>query len=330
MPLSRPLDESVVVITGASGGIGAATALALAARGTRLVLAARREPALAEIAARCATAGGRALTVPTDVTDPTAVAALADGAVSEFGRIDGWVNNASVAVYGPLHELPLDEVRRVIEVNVLGYVYGAQAAVTHMRRDGGVLVNVASVLGKVTTPYMAPYTMAKHAVRAMSASLRQDLRAEGVRGISVSTVLPASIDTPFYRNAANHTGRVVGPLPPVYQPSVVARVIVRSLEHPRREAFAGSIGHVLAAQWGLAPGLTERLLAWYGRTALKDGAAQDGAGTLFEPSNRPASVSGGWGGRGGLVSGLGLVAGAGAGLVAAAVTVNRLTRRRTG
>src|SRR5690349_9529059 len=151
MPLRRPLAGSVVVVTGASGGIGAATALALAEKGAAVVLAARRAGALRAVADRCVAAGkaagGRALAVPTDVTDPAAVTALAHAATGEFGRLDAWVNNAGVGLYARLADVPLDELRRVVDVNLLGYLYGVRAALPELRAaGGGVIVNVASVL----------------------------------------------------------------------------------------------------------------------------------------------------------------------------------------
>jgi NAD(P)-dependent dehydrogenase (short-subunit alcohol dehydrogenase family) len=296
MPLRRPLSESVVVVTGASGGIGAATSLALAAQGSTVVLAARREDALREVAGRCADAGGRAVVVPTDVSDPAAVAALAAAARAQEGRIDAWVNNAGVGLYAGLADAPLDEVRRVLDVNLLGYLYGVQAALPGLRAaGGGVIVNVASVLSEVTVPFMGAYNLTKHAVRGMSDTLRQELVGDDV---SVCSVLPASIDTPFYRNAGNRSGREVRPMPPVYPPRTVARTIVRVLRKPRREAYAGPLGHALAVQMRLTPAPVERVLAWYGRrAALTATPAAPTPGNLFEPGGWPAEVDGGYHGR---------------------------------
>jgi NAD(P)-dependent dehydrogenase (short-subunit alcohol dehydrogenase family) len=296
MPLRRPLARSVVVVTGASGGIGAATALALAAEGTAVVLAARRPDALRTVADRCVAAGGRALAVPTDVTDPAAVTALAAAARDRFGRIDAWVNNAGVGLYAALADAQLDEVRRVLDVNLLGYLYGVQAALPELRAaGGGVIVNVASVLSDVTVPFMGAYNITKHAVRGLSDTLRQELADQP---ISVCTVLPASIDTPFYRNAANRSGREIRPMPPVYPPETVARTVVRVLRRPRREAYAGGLGHALAVQWRLAPVPVERVLAWYGRrAALTATPAAPTPGNLFEPGGRPGDVDGGFHGR---------------------------------
>lgn len=296
MPLRRPLSESVVVVTGASGGIGAATSLALAAEGATVVLAARRADALRAVAARCEEAGGRALAVPTDVTDPAAVTALAAAATSGYGRIDAWVNNAGVGLYAGLADAPVDEVRKVLDVNVLGYLYGVQAALPGLRAaGGGVIVNVASVLSDITVPFMGAYNLTKHAVRGLSDTLRQELVQDEV---SVCTVLPASIDTPFYRNAGNRSGREVRPMPPVYPPETVARAIVKTLRRPRRERYAGLLGHALAVQWKVTPSPVERVLAWYGRrAALTSTPTAPTTGNLFEPGGWPGAVDGGYHGR---------------------------------
>jgi NAD(P)-dependent dehydrogenase (short-subunit alcohol dehydrogenase family) len=296
MPLRRPLSESVVVVTGASGGIGAAIALELAARGTAVVLAARNGDALAGIAARCVARGGYALAVPTDVTDPQAVRALAEAAQARFGGIDAWVNNASVGLYAELSQAPMDEVRRAVEVNVFGYLHGIQAALPMLSQaGGGVIVNIASVLSDVNTPYMGAYTMSKHAVRALSDTVRQETAGGPV---SVCTVLPASIDTPFYRHAGNRCGYAARPLPPVYPPETVARTVVRLLDRPRREAYAGPLGHLLAVQRRLTPALVDRALGWYGRrAALTATPAAPTPGNLFQTGGEPPAIDGGFGGR---------------------------------
>jgi short-subunit dehydrogenase len=296
MPLCRPLSESVIVVTGASGGIGAAVAHALAERGTSVVLAARRADALTEIAAQCGARGGAALPVPTDVSDARAVEALAATATARFGRIDAWINNAAVALYADLADAPLDEVRRTIEVNLFGYLHGIRAALPRLSAaGGGVIVNVASVLSAVTTPYMGAYNLSKHAVRALSDTVRQELPD---RSVSVCTVLPASIDTPLYRHAGNRTGYTVRPLPPVYPPEVVAQAVVRLLRSPRREAYAGRLGHLLALQQRLTPALVERVMAGYGRRAAVAAIpAVPTPGNLFTPGGEPPAVEGGYHGR---------------------------------
>jgi NAD(P)-dependent dehydrogenase (short-subunit alcohol dehydrogenase family) len=320
VPLRRALSDSVVVLTGASSGIGAATAEALAARGAAVVLAARRVGALHRVAGRC---GGRTLVVPTDVSDPGAVEALARAAETRFGRIDAWINNASVGVYAPLADAPVDDVRRAIEVNLLGYLYGVQAALPRLRADGGVIVNVASVLAATTVPWMGAYNMSKHAVRALSDTLRQEL-TDG--SVSVCTVLPASIDTPFYRHAANRTGRAVQPIPPVYPAGVVARTIVSVLRRPRREAYAGRLGHVLAVQQRLLPGATEWVMARYARrVALGSAPAPPTDGNLFVAGTDPAAIDGGFHGRRRALVRAVVAAGFGVGLAGAVAARRRMT-----
>ncbi|RKN39927.1 SDR family oxidoreductase [Micromonospora endolithica] len=298
MPLTRSLTDAVVVVTGASSGIGTATAYALARRGTAVVLAARSEPALHEVAQRCRELGGRALVVPTDVTDPTAVERLADRAVAEFGRIDAWVNNAAVSAVGLFDEIPVAEFRRVLEVNLLGTAYGTRAALPHLgAAGGGVVVNNASVLAEVAMPYQSAYNATKHGIRGLSDTVRQELRLTGRGAVSICTVLPATIDTPFFRHAANHTGRELVPPPPVYPPEVVARTIVRLLRRPRREAYAGGAARLIGLQWRVAPAVAERVLGWYvHRTQFGPAARADATGNVFHP-DAAAEPDGGWHGR---------------------------------
>ncbi|MER7269735.1 SDR family oxidoreductase [Micromonospora sp. WMMD712] len=298
MPLTRTLDDAVVVLTGASSGIGAATAYALARRGAAVALAARSEDALERVAARCRELGGQALAVPTDVTDPVAVEILAARTAEEFGRIDAWVNNAAVSAVGLFDEIPVREFRRVLEVNLLGVVHGMRAALPYLAAaGGGVLVNNASVLAEVAMPYQSAYNATKHGIRGLADTVRQELRLTGRGNVSVCTVLPASIDTPFFRHAANHTGRELVPPPPVYPPELVAETVVRLLRRPRREAYAGGAARLLGAQWRLAPALAERVLGWYvHRTQFGPARRPDSAGNVFA-ADATARRDGGWHGR---------------------------------
>ncbi|GIJ78260.1 Short-chain dehydrogenase [Micromonospora phaseoli] len=298
MPLARRLADATVVITGASSGIGTATAYALARRGSTVVLAARTEPALREVARHCRELGGRTLVVPTDVTDPAAVHRLAATAAAEFGRIDAWINNAAVGTVGLFDEIPLAELRRVLEVNLLGTAHGMRAALPHLgAAGGGVLVNNASVLAEVAMPYQSAYNAAKHGIRGLADTVRQELRITGRSAISVCTVLPATIDTPFFRHAANHSGRQLVPPPPLYPPEVVAETIVRLLYRPRREAYAGGAARLIGLQWRLAPALAERILGWYAqRTQFGPAPEWESTGNVFQPDGT-AMPEGGWHGR---------------------------------
>ena len=294
--------DAAVVITGAGSGIGRASALAFADAGALLVLAGRRGHTLAELARECEARGGEALPVEVDVTDPAAVEQLAQRAVQRFGRIDVWVNNAAVTMFAPFAQMPLADLRRVIEVNVVGCVHGARSALRQVRAQGsGVLINVSSVVGRIAQPYTSAYSMSKAAVRSLSVSLRQELLLDGVRGVKVCTVLPATADTPIYRQTANYTGRAAEPMPPVYSPQRVARTIVNLVRLPRREVVSGPLGRLLLLAHGLAPGLTERIFARQvdRRHLSRTRPAAATSGTLYEPAADPRTdeVAGGWGGR---------------------------------
>jgi NAD(P)-dependent dehydrogenase (short-subunit alcohol dehydrogenase family) len=295
-------DGSVVVITGASSGIGRATALRFARKRARLVLAARSTEALEAVAKDCRKRGAKAIVVPTDVTDPEAVQALAARAVDEFGRLDVWVNNAAVSVFGRITDVPLKDFQRVLDVNVSGYVHGARAALPHLRNQGsGVLINVSSIVGEIAQPYTAAYSMSKAAVRALGVSIRWELRLDGATGIKVCTVMPATIDTRFFQHAANYTGRQVVAMPPVYTPQRVARAIVKLSRKPKRETVVGPGGRLLALQHKFTPGAVDGTMAvQVDKTHLsRHGAAPDSTGNLYQPSEegRKGSVEGGWGGR---------------------------------
>ncbi|MET9514835.1 SDR family oxidoreductase [Streptomyces sp. NPDC002994] len=293
--------DFVVVITGASSGIGRATAVAFARKGCAVVLAARRQEALEAVARTCGDQrGGDALVVPTDVTDAEAVENLARQARQRFGRIDVWVNAAAVTAFGPFLGVPLEDFRKVLDVNVMGYVHGARAALRVMREQGnGTLVNVSSVLGVASQPYTHAYGMSKYAVRALSASLRQELRLDGAKHIHVCTVLPATIDTPLLAHAANYTGRTPVAMSPVYSPERVARTIVALARKPRREVVVGPMGRPLVLLSRLTPGPLERVMA---RTSDKGQLSRTepapaGPGNLHSPAPGQGAVHGGWGGR---------------------------------
>ena len=292
----------VVVVTGASSGIGRATALRFASKGAKVVLAARRGRALEGLADECERLGGEALAVPTDVSDDGAVQRLAERAVDRFSRIDLWINNAAVTFFSPFLDVPLEDFRRVMDVNVMGYVHGCRAALEKMQAQGsGVIVNVASVVGEIAQPYTAAYSMSKAAIRALGVSLRSELRLSGRNRIKVCTVLPATIDTPFFQHGANYTGRKALAMPPVYTPQKAARAIVRVSLSPRSETIIGPMGRAMALQHKFTPRLMETVMALQvdSRHLSRSEPAPVSAGNIYEPlTNGPApTAEGGWHGR---------------------------------
>src|SRR3990170_2714799 len=241
-----PLHEQVVVITGASSGIGLVTAKQAARRGARVVVVARNGHDLHRAVGDIRRQGGRAIEVVADVADPDEVERVAAAAVAEFGRIDTWVNNAAVSMYGRIMDLSIEDMRRQMDVNYWGQVYGSRVAVRHMRHHGGTLVNVASALADRAIPLQGNYCAAKHALKAFTDTLRMELEEEGVP-ISVTLVKPASIDTPFFEKARTLIGVEPQPVPPVYAPEVAADVILAAARRPIRELIAGGSGAKLSA-----------------------------------------------------------------------------------
>jgi short-subunit dehydrogenase len=253
----RELTGRVVVITGASSGIGAATAVACGRAGMRVVLAARRTDRLAAVAAEVTKAGGAARVIPADVEDEASVRALIAGAEAVWGRLDVLVNNAGVGILATVEQTTPAEFERLIRVNYLGAVHGVLAALPHMRRQGdGHLVNVASVVGKRASPFRAAYVASKFALVGFSEALRLELRGSGIH---VTCVCPIGTATEFHVAEPNRLG-VPGRGGPIQSAEHVARAIVRALRRPRAEVHPYPPARLLFLANDLAPGLVDRLL----------------------------------------------------------------------
>lgn len=249
--MRRSIEGQVVVITGASSGIGHATALELARRGATLVLTARSQAALESVAEEIAERGGRAIALAADVSKPDELKKLADRAIAEFGRIDCWINNASVAVWATIDAMSIEDVDRVIAVDLLGVIYGVKAVLPQMLFQGsGTIINVASVLGERSIPLLSTYSAAKHGVKGFTESLRMEVKG---RGIDVVLVLPSAINTPFYTWGKSRMGVRPDPVSMVYDPRVVARAIAGAIEKPRRDVYVGSVGKALSIAQRLSP-----------------------------------------------------------------------------
>lgn len=251
----RPVN---VVLTGASSGIGRATALAFARNRARLAIAARGEEALATVADECRALGAEVLVVPTDVTDATAVQALADAAIARFGHVDVWVNNVGVGVVGLFDRTPIEAHRRVIEANLIGHMNGAHVALGHFRRRGrGVLINMISIAGWAAAPYAAAYSASKFGLRGLSDALRAEMSTSP--DVHVCAVYPTFVDTPGMTHGANYTGRNLKPPPPLVDPDIVARCVVAVAGAPQASTYIGSVAAPARLAYALAPGMVGRV-----------------------------------------------------------------------
>jgi NAD(P)-dependent dehydrogenase (short-subunit alcohol dehydrogenase family) len=291
-PSLRPLADRSVVVLGASSGIGRATALEFGRRGARVVVASRGVEALGTLVDELTGAGAQAVAVPTDITDEAAVDALVRAAEERFGRVDTCVTVPAFSIYGTVADISVAEFRRVLEVNFLGHVAAAKAAVPALERaGGGVLVGVASVESYRSLPLHAPYSASKFALRAFYDALRMEL-ADAHSPVAVSTILPASIGTPFFEHSRSKTGAMPKPPPPVYAPELVAEAIVRAAKHPRREIPVGDAAIGFLAGQRLSPALSDAVLSIAGPRMQQTDRPDDGSDILDTPTPGPGRVRG--------------------------------------
>lgn len=282
-----------MVITGASSGIGRAVALAAASHGGTVVVTAREQKALREVARECEEAGGRALAVSANVTEEEELQRVAQKAVETFGKIDVWINNAAVSLFGRFEETPLEDFRQVLETNLFGYLHGARSVLPYFREQGhGILINVSSVVGKVAQPFTSAYTTSKFAIDGFTESLRMELM--DAPEIHVCTILPATIDTPLFQHAGNYSGKAVKAMDPVYSADDVATAVLKCIESPKREIVVGGAAKGMIRLRNLLPGTAEKMMARkVQQDHFQDKPARNRAGNLYKPSGSH-SVSGGW------------------------------------
>jgi NAD(P)-dependent dehydrogenase (short-subunit alcohol dehydrogenase family) len=292
----KRVNEQVMVITGASSGIGLATARMAADQGARVVLSSRDEVDLEQAVERIRGDGGTATYVAGDVADLEAMKRVAETAVREFGTIDTWVNNAGVSIYGRLEAVGLMDARRLFETNYWGVVHGTLAALPHLKAHGGALINLGSILSDTGYPLQGHYAASKHAVKGFTDSLRLELEAEGAP-VSVTLIQPAAIDTPYPEHAKSYLGVEPTHAPPVYAPEVVARAILRSAEHPERNVLVGGGAKLFNTVERYAPRLGDRFkeaTAFRGQRTDRPVRERD---TLFSPRPGDARERGHYAGR---------------------------------
>ena len=284
-----------VLITGASSGIGRATAHRLAAEGANLVLASRSETALEQTRQECVSRGaGDVVVVPTDVGDRKAVESMFDRAVAAYDRIDGVVHSAAVVAYGQFTEIPAEVFDHSLQTNVTGVANVARNALDHFAEGpGGSLVVVGSVLGKIATPYMSPYTTSKWAIHGLVRTLQ--IEARETPGVHISLISPGGVNTPIYTQAGSYTGHPGHPPPPVASPERVARDVVQALDEPQRDRDVGLANGLMVAGFRLLPAVFDatvgpmmRLLG-QGRESV-----EPHPGNVFEPVAELEAVRGRW------------------------------------
>ena len=261
----RPLAEQVVVITGASSGIGLVTARMAAKKGAAVVVAARNGPALTELAEEIRAEGGRAVAVVADVGQQDDVARIAATAAAEFGGFDTWVNNAGVSIFGMVDEVSIEDMHRMFATNYWGVVYGSLEAVRHYKARGGpagAIVMVGSVFGDRATPVQSTYASAKHAVHGWTDALRMEMEHQGAP-VSVTLLHPGRIDTPYNEHAQSYIEQQPAHRGMIYPPEAVAEAILHAAEHPTRDLFIGGQVKAAVVAAAIAPRLMDRVMEWH-------------------------------------------------------------------
>jgi len=288
----KPLDQQVIVITGASSGIGLATALAAADQGAKVVVSARSEETLEAIAIEIVQAGGEAIAVAADVGDRSQLEAVAQAAVRRFGRIDTWVNDAGISIYGRLDEVPDEDSRRMFDTNFWGVVYGSLVALPHLRKQGGALINIGSEVSDAAIPLQGMYAASKHAVKGFNDALRIELGADEAP-VSVTLIQPTAVDTPFPEHAANYLAQEPKLPTPQIEPEKVASAILDAAVSPARYVKVGTMSKFNTAMAKIMPALADRMAKHQMGRQQRDEAPHSAHGALFE-----AGASGRTHGRG--------------------------------
>ena len=281
----KPIGQQVVAVVGASSGIGRETALQFAKRNAKVVVSARSESGLASLVAEITALGGDAIAVPADVSVFEQVQNIADKTVEHYGRLDTWVHAAATAVIAPFEQVTPEEFKRVIDVNLMGAVYGAMVAMPHLRRTGrGAIVTISSVEARRSMPLQSSYSASKHGIEGFLDALRSELKYEGFP-ISITNVMPSVINTPFYNKARTKLGVKPTGVPPYYQPSLVAEAILHVAEHPTRDIIVGDVGRAADFLQKIAPDLVDTIVGAIAIPGQRTDTikATDDPNNLFEP-----------------------------------------------
>ncbi|HEY0709158.1 MAG TPA: SDR family oxidoreductase [Polyangia bacterium] len=280
----KKLDEQVIVITGASSGIGLATAEAAARAGAKLVLTARSEGALTEIVQRITAAGGQATYVVADVADRHHVERVAQAAILQFGRIDTWINNAGVSIYGRLEEVSDADNRRLFDTNFWGVVNGSLAALRYMKASGGgAIINLGSEVSDAVVPLQGMYAATKHAVKGFTDALRVEVEEVDKLPISVTLIQPTAVNTPWPQHARNYMDREPKLPDPQIDPEDVAEAILKAAAKPMRDVKVGVMSKVNTAVAKLAPGLGDKMSAKQAGRQQRQEPPENPEGALYQP-----------------------------------------------
>lgn len=276
----KPLHEQVVVITGASSGIGLATALSAARRGARLVVVARSASTLYQLAEQLTENGTDVLVVAADVGDRAQLQQVATLALQRFGRVDTWINNAGVSIYGRVDEVAQEDNERLFQTNFWGVVHGSFVALPHLRQHGGALINVGSEASEAAIPLQVMYTASKHAVKGFTDGLRLELEADGAP-VSVTLIQPTAVDTPFPEHAGNYLAQAPKLPTPMIAPIRVSDAILEAATSPQRDVKVGAMASINTAMANLLPSLADAMARIQIGRQQRAEPALDRDGTLY-------------------------------------------------
>jgi short-subunit dehydrogenase len=280
----KPLDQQVMVITGASSGIGLCTALMAAERGARLVVAARSEDVLQQLVEEIRASGGEATYVVADVADRQQVESIAEAALSTYGRIDTWINDAATSIYGRLEQVSEADSRRLFDINFWGLVNGSLAALPHLKTSGGALINVGSEVSDAVVPLQGMYSASKHAVKGFTDALRVEIEEVDEAPVSITLIQPTAVDTPFPYNAKNYMDKEPKLPSPMIDPHQVAETILETATKGGRDVRVGAMAVLNTTAFKMTPGLADKFAAMQANRQQEEFAPIDPEGSLYKPS----------------------------------------------